>query len=112
MLQFSAPNETSRLAQELALELIDQLKTPQWGLVNSLGAVDLSEALNKRFGVRTNSLPSVPGLSNIIPDANPVNEFQRQSAQIYYMAGLISQDRTQDAVAVAKKVMRENAGYL
>src|SRR6202012_1884254 len=28
-LQFTHPNETSRLAQKLALELMDQLKTPQ-----------------------------------------------------------------------------------
>ena len=43
-LQFNEPNETSRLAQKLALELMDQLKTPQWGLVNSLDAVELYEA--------------------------------------------------------------------
>jgi len=53
-LQFNAPNETSRLAQKLALELIDQLKTAQWGLVNSLDAVALYEAMDKRFGTPTN----------------------------------------------------------
>ncbi|HEX4350684.1 MAG TPA: hypothetical protein VH251_09855, partial [Verrucomicrobiae bacterium] len=112
MLEFQQPNETSRLAQSLALELMDQLKSPQWGLVNSLDSVKLYEALDKRFGAETNSAPSIPGLPDLAP---PVNDFQGQmqkgAAQIYYMLGLISQDRAKDAVVIAKKISGQQNYY-
>ncbi len=114
-LQFNQPNDTSRLAQKLALELMPQLKTPQWGLVNSLDAVELYEALDKRFGTTTNSLASLMGLTNGIPAMSPANftdDNQKQGAGFYYMMGLISQGRTADAVAVAKKLNGQNAEYL
>ncbi len=114
-LQFNAPNETSRLAQKLALELMAQLKTAQWGLVNSLDAVGLYEALDKRFGPSTNSLAALTGLTNDIPDANPASDMgdnQKQAAEVYYLLGLISQDRTADAVAVAKKLKGQNVEYM
>jgi tetratricopeptide (TPR) repeat protein len=114
-LQFNTPNATSRLAQKLALELMDQLKTPQWGLVNSLDAVELYEALDKRFGVTTNSLASLVGLTNVISAPTPGNfmgDFQKQSAGVYYMLGLISRDRTADAVAIAKSLTGQNNDYI
>ena len=43
---------TDKLAQKLALELIDQLKEPHWSLVNSLDCVELYEAMEKRFGIK------------------------------------------------------------
>ena len=104
-LQFNAPNQTSRLAQKLALGLIDQMKVPQWGLVNSLDAVDLYEALDKRYGAGTNNSPPLPGLpaGMNIPPGDYMGNSSRELAQIYYMLGLISQGRTQDAVAAARK---------
>jgi len=114
-LQFNQPNDTSRLSQKLALELMDQLKTAQWGLVNSLDAVDLYEALDKRFGTPTNSLASLVGLTNGIPAMNPANfmgDNQKQGAEVYYMLGLISKNRTADAVAVAKKLKGQNVEYM
>lgn len=114
-LQFNQPNDTSRLAQKLALELMPQLKTPQWGLVNSLNAVDLYEALDKRFGATTNSLASLVGLTNGIPAMNPANfmdDNQKQTAEVYYMLGLISKGRTADAVVVAKKLKGQNGEYI
>lgn len=93
VLQFDQPGETSRVARKLALQLMDQLKMPQWGLVNSLDAVDLYEALDKRFGRGTNTAVNAPYMG-----------FDEQSAaRTYYMLGLISQGRTQEAVAIAKK---------
>jgi len=114
VLQFNAPNETSRLAQKLALQLADQLKTAQWGLINSLDAVELYEALDKHFGTRTNSLASLTGLTNDIPDVNPPNvtgDNLKPVAEVYYLLGLISKDRTTDAVAMAKKLQGQNAEY-
>jgi len=42
-------DETLQLAQQLAIELIDELNTPQWSLVTTLDSVDLYEALSARF---------------------------------------------------------------
>jgi tetratricopeptide (TPR) repeat protein len=112
-LQFNSPNQTSRLAQKLALELMDQLKMPQWGLVNSLEAVELYEALDRRFGVTTNSLASLVGLTNGIPEVNNVmGDNLKLGAEVYYMLGLISKDRSADAVAVAKTLKGQNAGFM
>jgi tetratricopeptide (TPR) repeat protein len=115
MLHFSSPNETSRLAQKLALELIDQLKTPQWGLVNSLDAVALYEALDKKFGVQTNSQAGLPGISDLPDGVGPVSmgdDNLKQEAEVYYLLGLISKGRTQDAVAVAKKLKGQTGEYM
>ena len=108
-LQFKAASETSRLAQKLALELMPQLKSPQWGLVNSLDASALYEALDKRFGAMTNAPEPATESLDVIPDVPlPANDYslkmQKAVAQIYYLLGLISQDRAKDAVAVAKKI--------
>ena len=124
-LQFEQPNETSRLAQKLALELIDQLKQPQWGLVNSLDAVNLYEALDRRFGAKataatTNApasglaglLSSLPGL----PDAGALNndedDNQKGAAKVYYFLGLIAKYRMDEAVAMAHKLDLQNSSYL
>lgn len=104
VLQFDQPNETSHLAQKLALELVNQLKMPQWGLVNSLDAIDLYEALAKRFGNGTNTTMAMPGLPVSIDVSPPaIGGNDQTTARVYYMLGLISKGRTQDAVAVAKK---------
>jgi tetratricopeptide (TPR) repeat protein len=114
VLRFERANETSRLAQKLALELMDQLKTPQWGLVNSLDAVDLYEAMDKHFATQTNNTSPFSGLP---PDIN-MSDFngggfnQKGSAQIYYLLGLISKNRTQDALVVAKKINGRDNEYM
>jgi tetratricopeptide (TPR) repeat protein len=114
LLQFNQANETSRLAQKLAVELMDQLKTPQWGLVNSLDAVELYEGLGKHFGGQTNVSSPIPGLPPDIdiPNADINGSDQKGQAQIYYMLGLISRDRTQDAIAAAKKINGRDNEYL
>jgi len=50
--QFSVPegDRTRALARRIALERIETLPVPQWGLVDSIEAADLYEALERRFG--------------------------------------------------------------
>ncbi len=111
-LVFEAPNETSRLAQKLALELIDQLPSPQWGLINSLDSTALYEAMDKHFGAHdTNAAPDqepggIPALNNYGDDSG------KAQAQVYYLLGLISNGRTKDAVVVAKKMGRQGQIYM
>ncbi len=103
-LQFGGPNETTRLAQKLALELVDQLKSPPWELVNSLDSVELYEALDKRFGQETNNTAAVPGLPGVTVPMDDMGEMGKVQAQFYYLLGLIAKDRAKDAVVVAKKL--------
>lgn len=111
---FRQPNETSQLAQKLALELVGQLKQPQWGLINSLSAVALYEAMEKQFPTPTNKPVALPGISadalNLpeeLPDGG-MDNYKKQGAQMYYLLGLISGGRAKDAVAVAKKLDGSN----
>jgi tetratricopeptide (TPR) repeat protein len=120
VLEFRNANDTSRLAQKLAVELVAQLKSPQWGLVNSLNTVELYEALDKRFNAPTNP-PPVTGLGGLIAGAfqssnqdygnNYQADSQKNVARVYYMLGLISHDRAKEAVVVAKKLNGENGYY-
>ena len=117
LIQFRQPNETSQLAQKLALELMSQLKQPQWSLVNSLSAVELYEALEKQFPPSTNKLAVIPGDAGVdlnLSDAGGDNwrgDNKKEGAKIYYLLGLISKGRTKDAVAVAKKIDGRYASY-
>jgi tetratricopeptide (TPR) repeat protein len=112
-LNIDAGTATDKLAQKLALELVSELKTPQWSLVNSLESVDLYEAMEKRFAktgtneppATVSDMPSVP----LPPDAFGDNE--KQSARIYYLLGLIARERTADAVTVARQFEKENDAY-
>lgn len=107
---------TSKMAQKLALELAPQLKSAQWGLVNSLDALDLYEALEKKFG-KTNAVETVAAQSLVpgVPDVPMLQQTEpnseKKEAQIYYLLGLIAHGRTADAVVVAKKCGDEDYFY-
>jgi tetratricopeptide (TPR) repeat protein len=105
ILQFNQPNATSRLAQKLGLELLDQMKIPQWGLVNSIDSVELYEAMDKHFGEKTNTPVALPGLPAGIRFPQPGFQMNdtKGLARVYYMLGLISRGQTQQAVAAAKR---------
>jgi tetratricopeptide (TPR) repeat protein len=107
MLRVEPGTATHRLAQKLAVELVDKLKTPQWQLVDSLDAVELYEALQKRFTSPAEKTPKrsvdtqLPGID--LPEREPA-EMYKQQATLYYVLGLIARDRTAEAVAVAQKL--------
>ena len=108
-LNISGNNRTAILVRKLALELIDELKQPQWNLANSLQAVELYEAMEEKFAkpakpAPTTTTPSVPGFPNInLVDEEP-DDYQKAGARMYYMLGLITRDRIDDAIEVAKVV--------
>ncbi|MEA3186271.1 MAG: hypothetical protein QOD99_101 [Chthoniobacter sp.] len=85
-------DETRKLARKLALGMIADLKVPQWSLAQSLDATVLYEAMVKRF-----------------PQNDESNDRfgsgdQQETAQIYYLLGLLASHRTKDAVSVASKL--------
>ena len=104
---------TDKLAQKLALELVKELKTPQWSLVNSLESVDLYEAMDKRFAKpETNEPPAaVSDVPSVPLPTEASGDYEKKSAQIYYLLGLIAHERTADAVAVARQFDKENDAY-
>lgn len=113
-LRFDSANATSRLAQKLALELMPQLKTVQWGLVNSLDSIALYEAMDKQFPDEKKPDPDIPGIPEL-PDISFDSGFggsEKVAAQTYYLLGLISHDRAKDAVAIAKKLGGGNNVFL
>ncbi len=104
---------TDKLAQKLALELVKELKTPQWSLVNSLESVDLYEAMDKRFAKpETNEPPAaVSDVPSVPLPTEASGDYEKKSAQIYYLLGLIAHERTADAVALARQFDKENDAY-
>ncbi|MGA2854211.1 MAG: tetratricopeptide repeat protein, partial [Verrucomicrobiota bacterium] len=112
-LEIGSGTATDKLAQKLALELVGELKTPQWSLVNSLDAVDLYGALEKRFAApETNEVPvAMPGLTPLPLPTGMSGDYEKRTASIYYLLGLIAHGRTSDAVQVAKQFEKENNAY-
>jgi tetratricopeptide (TPR) repeat protein len=112
-LNIDAGTATDKLAQKLALELISELKTPQWSLINSLESVDLYEAMEKRFAkTETNEPPAVVSdMPSMLLPPDAFGDYEKKSARIYYLLGLIARERTTDAVAVARQFEKENDAY-
>ncbi|MSU57055.1 MAG: hypothetical protein EXS35_02560 [Pedosphaera sp.] len=108
--------ETQKLARKLALELMEQLKTPQWKLAHSLEAGALYEALEKKFATVEETVTNAPAEPGV-PSLDHRRLLNRgygseQQAQTYYFLGLIASGRTKDAVAHAQKLGRGDEAYL
>lgn len=112
-LQFSGAEATEKLAKQLATEMINDLAGPQWGMVDSAApeSVALYEALAKRFGgPTTRKKPASRNwLSQLLhgssqEEAPSYDDWEKQRAQGFYMAGLILQGRTDEAAALAERL--------
>ncbi|MGJ8650478.1 MAG: hypothetical protein ACSHX4_08970 [Opitutaceae bacterium] len=79
---------TLRLAQKLALENIDTLAAPQWGLAQSIDQVALYEAMNAKFPTKVE---------------NNYN-YQRKNATGYYFWGLVAADRATEAMELIRSI--------
>jgi len=83
--------ETKKLARKLALQMVAELKQPQWNLAQSLDSAALFEAMSKRFPIAEENLYS----------SNAIN---KRCAQAYYLLSLIASQKTQEVIAVAKQL--------
>jgi tetratricopeptide (TPR) repeat protein len=108
-------NATAALARKIALQVVDQLKAPQWALVNSLDSLELFEALDKKF--TKPAKPAAPAIRGV-PDGldfmpeNGSGDYARAQAETYYLLGLIGASRPKDAVVVAERLARSGRVYL
>ena len=94
---------TRALARKLALKKIAVLRKPQWGLIDSIGATKLYEALRDRFdAVAKKSTHSAPD------EAGSDFDFVRQQADTYYFLDLVIAGRHEEA---SRAMVRAAGGY-
>ncbi len=113
-IQITQGSEMKTLARKLALEQVTELKAPQWQLAESLDAAELYEAMDKRFvkpdedqaGSGTNA-PVLPIRRGFVR-----GDYDRSTAEWYYLLGLITHHRTKEAVELSKKIGKDQQGYL
>ncbi|MDO9265330.1 MAG: hypothetical protein Q7U02_15270, partial [Desulfosalsimonadaceae bacterium] len=103
--EFEAPSETetARLVRETALVHVDQLPNAHWSLVDSLGAVELFERLEKRFGKKDQetSPPASASMGKFgYYEPNRAGE-ERKKAAIYYILGLVARGDMDKAIMTA-----------
>ena len=72
---------TVKLARKLAMEMVSDLRGPQWALAESLDSVSLYEAMSKRFAETDR------------------DRYARRRAQSYYVFGLIAAGRAPEAAS-------------
>lgn len=113
-LEFADDAATGRLARTLAVEMVNELKAPPWRLAFSLEAVELYEALDRRFRQPKAAAPDpseVSALPNFrVPDDLGGDSDQRQ-ARTYYWLGLIRSGRLAEATVLARKLANSEASY-
>jgi len=123
MVSIELGEETKEMARKLIVEMIKEVKNPQWELAKSLFAIELYEALNKKYPATatsdddTESDESDITAVDIDPsmlqgmDAATIRRFSkmvrnqgssmsnrsRDEAAIYYLLGLVVAGRTDDA---------------
>lgn len=104
---------THQLAIKIALEMVDQMPKPQWSLVNSLDAVELYEAMDRKFNQRKSQAAEPTSDTGFLGVNVPAGGFRPEGAQakLYYFLGLIARDRINDAIKVAKDFDRNNSIY-
>lgn len=113
-LEFADDAATQRLARKLAVELVNELKSPPWRLAFSLEAVELYEALDRRFRQPKAAAPDPSEASTLpnfrVPDDLGGDNDQRQ-ARTYYWLGLIRSERVAEATVLARKLANSEASY-
>ncbi len=86
-LRFELGQKTRDIAREVALEQKEELQAAPWGLIDSLDHVELYEALNAKFPASEDSR----------------HDYQRNSANVYYLLGLVIRDRGEEATKLLKE---------
>jgi tetratricopeptide (TPR) repeat protein len=111
-LEIEAGTPTHKLATKLAIEMVNELPHPQWGLVNSLDAVDLFEALDKKFNQSKKETATAAENAGFFKtrERRGWNRDDDQ-ARLYYFLGLIARNRIADAIKTAQSFDRNNNVY-
>lgn len=101
---------TEALARRLALQAVNDLQVPRWELVNSLDAVALYEALEKKFSPSKPAAPATTAEAIADLEEERNDPHAKGQAQTYYLMGLIVQGRAADATRFAGQ-LKTQPGY-
>lgn len=110
--------ETKKLGRKLALDMIDQLKVPQWNLACSLDAGPLFEALEKKFASsdsKTNQPAATSTAMELLAEKRRIQNAQdrgHSDAKVFHLLTLISQNQTAEATAFAQKLSHDDSATL
>lgn len=124
-LEIDSGEDTMALARRLCLECVDKLLEPQWALVNSPDAVALYEGLARKFPPHTSSEQKEIMRSEFIIGRgfyDGDDRYAAREAKGHYVAGLLVQNRAQDAFAFVtglpkdelywvQETLRESLGF-
>ena len=99
---------TEALARKIALAEINELKVPRWELVRSIEALELYEAMARKFTQPVPKAPanSVEALAQVEKEPS-IDQYEKLQANTYYLMALIVRGRTADAAAFARRTADE-----
>lgn len=89
--------QTRRLARQLALENVAEMRIPQWHLLQSIDAAPLYEAINQRFGAQGPS--AFASVEDVFTGPG------REEADVYYLLNTIISRQQQKAEAVLARIV-------
>ncbi len=100
------------MARRLTWEIIEQVKTPPWELCQSLGTLELFEALDRKFGPGApeqtgkrrgsgNMIGWLLGTGSVVAAHDPYFSWDHNSARFYYLLNLVIAGRQDEAVKLA-----------
>ncbi|MBI5073812.1 MAG: tetratricopeptide repeat protein [Nitrospirae bacterium] len=96
---------TLELTKRLLLKNIEKITEPQWELVTGIYDVTLYEALDKRFPDKAGKKESSPDIFQSVNKygyRSTMDDSSRRRAKIFYIMGLIAQNRITEATEKAK----------
>lgn len=103
---------TQALARQLALAVVNEMKVPRWGLVESLDAVELYEALEKKFAqTKPEKSASAADALADLENGRFGDDSEKQRAKTYYLMALIVRGRTADAAQFARRAAQEGGEF-
>jgi len=105
LLQISQGEATRSLARQVALNGIDLLRKPQWGLIDNVGTAALYEAMQKRFD------PAAGSANTSTEEADPGIDYLRQRADLYYFLDLVIAGRQEEAERAMVRATGRGTGF-
>lgn len=112
-LQMSSDPETAKLVRKTALANVDKLPAPPWSLVDSVDAVELYAALDKKFRTGESATPetSVTGMSQFGYYNLNSYDYSKETANGYYIFGLLVHGRAAEAIAAVDRLKMDAEGF-
>ncbi|MEI6515333.1 MAG: hypothetical protein WCO77_05090, partial [bacterium] len=99
---------TRRLVKAAVLKNLDAMTVPQWQLVRGTEAVELYDAMIKRFPPKAKTDPSADdsivegGLISVRQSYGGSRDYEQRAAEINYLLGLLAAGRQDDALRLVK----------